>query len=526
MRRLGYLRLCGTAALLAALLAAAHAAGADEPPKKENPMSDATRDIGSRRQLLIDDYVIASLAAVKRSFHPARKHGRPVIVPEHPWEGVGTADWPSVYLFGDVAWDDREKLYRMWYTTATKDMKGQHSTLYATSKDGIRWRKPLDLNLVKYKGSGANNILITRCCVANVIRADHEKDPKKRYQLFTYDRNANAYARRCSADGLRWGGPEVLTSLRGMYDMCNVAYDETRGVYVMAVKKGHSSGYRHPVLGKHPAVNFRRWFMLTSKDGLKWANRADMLGDFDAVDKKLYMGGEGCAMLNTYGVSLHAYHGVYLGIQWVFRITDTAGFYGCHGGPMDGRLLFAREWGKPWQVPTRQFVLPRGAKGEWDWGMICGVANRPVVSPNGDEWWYYYGGWDGGHGTSKRRACIGLAKLRLDGFASIDSFGTEGVLTTRKLKFTGDRLRLNVNATGKDTTGVKNSVRVELLDGRGAVLAGYSKADCDPIHADSVNHTVTWKGAADVAKLAGRVVRMKITIKGAEVYAFQFGQGR
>lgn len=483
---------------------------------------DPVRDVGARRQLLIDDHVIESLRGLKRSFHPATKHARPVIVPEHAWEGVGTADWPSVYLFGDVIRDETKKTYRMWYTTATADAKGQHRTLYATSKDGVQWHKPLDLGIVKYKGSGDNNILIANCSVANVLKRDDEPDPKKRYQLFTYDRNVKAYAWRYSADGLRWSKPVVVPALRGMYDMANVAYDPTRRLYVLAVKQGHMPRYRHPVLGKHPKVNFRRWFMLTSKDGMKWTPKVDLLGDFDAADKRLYMDGEGCAMLNTYGISLHAYHGVTLGIQWMFRITDTAGYWGCHGGPMDGRLLVSRDPGKPWRIPTRQFVLPRGRKGQWDWGMICGVANRPVISPKGDEWWYYYGGWDGGHGDSRRRACIGIAKFRVDGFASIDSFDTEGVLATTKLTFAGKTLRLNVDASGQDTTGGKNYVRVELLDAKGRALKGHSKSDSDPIHVNRVNHTVTWKGRSDVSKLAGRVVRMKLYVRGAEVYAFQF----
>jgi hypothetical protein len=459
---------------------------------------------------------------LKRSFHPAVKHGPPVMVPEYPWEGVGTAPWSSVYLFGDVIWDEEEQIYRMWYTSATKDVKGQHSTLYATSKDGINWHKPLNLGIVMYEGSGANNILIQNCGVANVLKVREEPDPNKRYQLFVYDRNVNAYAWRFSADGLHWGEPVVVEALKGMYDFGNVAYDETTRMYVLTVKEKHSETYRHPILGKHPGVKFRHWFMTTSKDTVHWTPLVDMLGDFDEMDKVLYMEGEGCAMLNTYGISLFAYHGVYLGIQWVFRITDTGGFWNCNGGPMDGRLLFCREWTKPWQVPSREFVVPRGRKGEWDWGMICGIANRPVRNRQGDEWWYYYGGWDGGHGTSNRRACIGIAKFRVDGFASIDTFGTEGVLRTTNLKFVGNKLKLNADASGEDTTGVKNYIRGELLDEAGRVIEGYSQSDCDSIHVDSVDHVVTWRGNSDLSKLAGRVISVKLYMKGAELYALQF----
>ena len=446
------------------------------------------------------------------------------MVPEHPWEGVDTAPYPSVYLFGDVIWDEEQKTYRMWYTSATKDLKGQHTVLYATSKDGIHWHKPLDLGIVKYRDSYENNILIQNCSAENVLRIDSEPDADKRYQLFAYDRNVNGYAWRFSADGLRWGKPFVVPALRGMFDIGNVAYDETRKTYVLAVKERHSASYRHPVLGKHPGVKFRHWLMTTSKDTVNWTTPVDMLGDFDEVDKTLYVDGEGCAMLNTYGVSLHAYHGVYLGIQWMFRITDAGGFLNCHGGPMDGRLLFSRDWNTPWLIPSREFIVPRGRKGEWDWGMICGIANRPVLSPDGDQWWYYYGGWDGGHGISQRRACIGIAKFRVDGFASIDSVDTEGAIRTPKLKFAGSKLKLNINATGQDTEGMKNYVRVALLDNSGRVLEGYSENDCDPIHVDDVDHVVTWKGNSDASNLAGKETIVVIYMKGAELYAIQFAE--
>jgi hypothetical protein len=454
---------------------------------------------------------------LKRSFHQAMKHGPPVMVPEHPWEEVGTAPWPSVFPFGDAIWDEDRGEYRMWYTTATKDAEGQHSMLYATSNDGVHWVKPLDLGIVECKGSGANNILLRNCSAENVLRVETDPDPGKRYRMFSYDRNVDAYAWRYSPDGLHWGDPVVVPALKGMWDMANVAYDEVRGIYVIVVKQEHSTTYSHPVLGKHPKVNFRRWLRTTSKDGMDWSPLVEMSGDLDEVDRLLYMEGEGCAMLNTYGISLHAYHGVYLGIQWVFRITDAEGFWNCNGGPMDGRLLFSRDWDHPWSIPTREFVIPRGRKGEWDWGMACGVTNRPVLSRDGDEWWYYYGGWDYGHGIENRRACIGLAKLRVDGFASIDTFGTEGVLT-----FTGSMLMLNVDATGEDTTGTRNFACVELLDAEGKVLAGHARTDCDTVHADEVNQVITWRGESDVADLEGRVIQVRIYMKGAELYALQF----
>jgi hypothetical protein len=255
---------------------------------------------------------------------------------------------------------------------------------------------------------------------------------------------------------------------------------------------------------------------------MKCTPLVEMDGLIDIIDKKLYIEGEGCGGINTYGISMFSYHGVYIGIQWFFRITDFKGFWNCHGGPMDGRLLFSRDPKKQWQIPTREFVIPCGKKGEWDWGMICGIGNRPVLSPKGDEWWYYYGGWEYGHGISNRRACMGLAKFRVDGFASLTSVDTMGVMETPLITFTGSKLLLNINATGKDTTGAQNYVKAELADENGKPFKGFSMKSCDLINSDKVNQTVTWKGKHDVSKLAGKPVKVKIEMKGAELYAFQF----
>ena len=487
-------------------------------------MNPITRNIGSQRQLFIDDHVIASTGNLKRTFHHMEKHGAPVMVPEHPWEGVGTAPWPSVFLFGDVIWDAEQNQYRMWYTTAKNDMEGgQHDVLYATSEDGITWHKPLDLDIVKYQDNGNNNILITDTSAQTVLYNPNEKDAEKRYRLLSFDRSINAYAWFYSPDGLHWSKPIKIPALEGegMFDNLNAAYDDERETYVIAVKK-FDNKYKHPVVGELPGPGFRRWFMTTSQDGIECTPLIEMPDLIDQIDKKLYIEGERCSGLNTYGISMHAYHGVYLGIQWFFRVADIEGFYSCHGGPMDGRLIFSRDTGEQWQIPTREFVLPRGKKGQWDWGMILGLANRPVLSPDGNEWWYYYGGWNFGHGTSRRKACIGLAKLRVDGFASIDSPDTEGVHETSLLKFSGSKLMLNIDASGEDTEGTKNYARVELLDSDGHVHQGYGRNDCDPIHVNCVDYKVTWKGNDDVSLLAGQEIRMKIYLKSAELYAFQF----
>jgi len=47
-------------------------------------------------------------------------------------------------------------------------------------------------------------------------------------------------------------------------------------------------------------------------------------------------------------------------------------------------------------------------------------------------------------------------------------------------------------------------------------------ADCNPITGDEIDRIVTWKGGADVFSLAGQAIRLRIEMKGADLYALQF----
>ena len=82
--------------------------------------------------------------------------------------------------------------------------------------------------------------------------------------------------------------------------------------------------------------------------------------------------------------------------------------------------------------------------------------------------------------------------------------------------FSGASLVLNF------ATSSIGSVRVELLDDYSQPLAGFSAADCDELVGDQLGQTVTWKHPADVARLAGRSVRLRFVMRDADLYSFQF----
>ena len=106
--------------------------------------------------------------------------------------------------------------------------------------------------------------------------------------------------------------------------------------------------------------------------------------------------------------------------------------------------------------------------------------------------------------------------LRIDGFVSVHAKMAGGEMLTRPLVFAGGELVLNVS------TSAAGSVRVELQDEGGYPIAGYGLDDCPEIYGDDLERTVRWEGGGDVSALAGRPVRMRMVLKDADVYSFQF----
>src|SRR6185312_5384404 len=101
----------------------------------------ASIEVGRRKQLFLDDYLIASAGNVSRRIHPAEKSKfNPVIRQTEPWED------PFNILYGSVIRDGGQ--YKMWY-------KSGPGVSYAVSDDGIHWVKP-PLDLVPINGAKTN----------------------------------------------------------------------------------------------------------------------------------------------------------------------------------------------------------------------------------------------------------------------------------------------------------------------------------------------------------------------------------
>jgi len=162
----------------------------------------------------------------------------------------------------------------------------------------------------------------------------------------------------------------------------------------------------------------------------------------------------------------------------------------------------------------RSPVLPCGAPGEWDQGMIT-TATHPLVE-NG-EIKLYYGGFDNSHnGPQPWHAAVGLATLRKDGFASLDAGNDSGTVTTHGLRRADGPLHVNYRA---DAGG---ELRVEVLDLEGNVLDGYGGQACTPLVGDDVDQKVRW-GSRTKLPAAKKPIRLRFILKNASLYSFMAG---
>ena len=107
-------------------------------------------EIGSRRELFVDDFVIEHLlgGAMLRLHRPVPREI--VIVHDAPWEGT-SCGYHTVFQDGDI--------YRMYYrgmhfdlSEPKPDEELEPVYCYAESDDGITWRKP-DLDIIEFGGS-------------------------------------------------------------------------------------------------------------------------------------------------------------------------------------------------------------------------------------------------------------------------------------------------------------------------------------------------------------------------------------
>jgi hypothetical protein len=474
------------------------AAKTEEPPQ-----------VGDAAQLFVDFDRVEVFDNVVRTFHSAEKHpDNPVIHKEKPWE-ADRGTW------GSVIFDDEARLFKSWYGGESERQLSngngpRHVMLYATSQDGVHWDRP-KLGLHEVMGSKENNVVVGddhhdgMGHWESTLKDPLDPDPNRRYKAigwssYDWDGPLSGIYTMTSPDGLHWTHtPEPVfhfhprpntQDLGPIGDAQSMMIDTLNRRYIAFLRK---SPYRA---------------MSVSTDFVRWTPPAMSLPPRD--------GEQANTLYNHVGF---VYGDRFLGFLTYFNRA-----------PRDPRLtvrLVKSTDGEHWEIlNTGGPLIGSGEIGDIDrfTNMLTGAPPIRV----GNRLYIYYRSMSRRHGlateSDKTREYEGkdmnptgggicLATLRVDGFASLDGGYDGGQVTTKPFIFTGSRLKLNAKANfGK--------VLVEVLDEKGKVAPRLSKDDCQPMHADSIEHEIGWKDGS-LGDLHGKPVKLRFYLTNARLYAYR-----
>lgn len=478
------------------------------------PEREGVVEVGSDKQLLIDDFIVASSSNLSRRLHSFQKHPRnPVFQAQLPWEEGWTDPFMSTVLY-----DPEERCFKMWYRCGPR-----HSLkAYAVSSDGIHWQRP-DIAESPWQEFTHHNLLGFEGEIAtwkkpgNNVQFFPDAKGANRFLSLFYQPPSKDFAVSHSADGIHWEHPVSVRPAHG--DVVSLIWDPGSERYLFFPKyKREKDGFVRRSFAATTLAQIKSPF--TAQFPFLASHRDDGRVAVDA--SRAY----GSLLPNTlrlsdfhseiYSVTALPYEGM------VVALYDLWPVHGSSEGPLDMPLKVSRDM-KTWtDVDYPRRALSIGKFGEWDSGMVYGGNTMLVVN---DEIRLYYLGANMGHCTKVLPTTkpyhalgMGLATLRLDGFTSLQASSQQtGSFTTKPMAIASSNLSINARCADR------GSIRAELVTEQGEPIPGFTLEDCVPFQGDSIRHTMKWKAspAHDSPRLP-TPVRLRVELSSAEMFAFQF----
>jgi hypothetical protein len=452
--------------------------------------------LGSRRELFVDKFLIEKMDGVQLKMHEPHREGAAIKF-DAPWEGEWSC-YTTVFKDGD--------LYRMYYRglgSATKDGSENETVCYAESKDGINWSKP-NLRLFEVKGTRENNVILNQHPYSHNFSPLLDERPgvpaEEKYKALAGLSTTGLHAFK-SADAIHWSEMQLQPVFtNGVFDSQNVAFwsasEQEYVCYFRTYKK----------------VNGKAWRWIsrtTSKDFLHWSERVDM--EFgDAPPEELYTNGT-----HPYFRAPQIY--IALAKRWFpnkiafsadraatlvenpkYRISSS-----------DSVLMTSRGGNHYDRTFLEAFIRPGPTAQDW-----IARDNTPAlgVVPADERTMFIY------RVSHYAQPTIHMARytLRTDGFISVNAPYRGGELLTKPFTFSGSKLEMNF------VTSAAGSLRVEIQDENGKAVPGFALSDCPEIIGDEISRVISWTKTEDLSKLAGKNIRLRCVMRDADLYSLRF----
>jgi len=469
--------------------------------------------IGSRRELFVDRFLIDNLNGTSQRLHTPRDEGVALKF-DKPWEGLFSGYATIVTLE-----DGRLRAYYRGKAVANKDGSEEELTCCAESADGRTWSKP-ELGLFEVMGTKQNNVVLMKVNTAthnfSPFRDERPGVPAgERFKAFGGTMEGGGLTAWKSPDGYRWqkmtADPVISKAMvpyKYMFDSQNVPFwSAAEGKYV-AYYRVFEDGIRRIVRSE-------------SDDFLKWSPPVLLEyrnPDMEAPVEHLYTN-----QTSPYFRAPHLYVSIAARFMPGRRVLTDEQAKAIQVNPgyfkdtSDAIFMTTRpvEGAEHVGFYDRTFLegFIRGGIGAQNW---VSRTNYPALNvvPTGPNEMSVFVNQDYAQPTAHMRRY----SLRTDGFASLHCPYAGGHAITKPLVFAGRELSLNFS------TSAAGGVKVGFEDADGKAISGFSVEDCVTQIGNELDRKVTWKSGTDVSSLAGKPVRLRFSMKDADIFSFQFTQ--
>lgn len=459
-----------------------------------------TIDLGSNRQLFVDEHLIAKAENVELKLHEPFK------------QPLAKSPLPDMFYFTVILdEDDTGPIYKAYWREINPDYTGEkysgsnHELLrYAESRDGHEWTFP-KLGLHEVKGSKQNNVLMVNMpamlhSFTPFLDTRPGADPAERYKALTghpglgdkselrgKELEGRGLFLFTSPDGIHWKKKEEVIPYQPgwahAFDSQNCGFwSEAEQLYVCYIRTWTE---------REDASRLRAISRVTSVDGHTWTK--PVLVDANLPGEHLYT-----SQTHPYFRAPQIY--IALPSRYIAGRVGDQKTGDAMLGSTDILFMTSRAGSTRFDRFSKEAYIRLGLAGD-RWANRANYVALNILPTSPNEMSIY-------HRSGHRYT------LRTDGFMSINAGFEQGQVTTKPFTFEGSELEINFS------TSAGGSLQIELLDAQGQPIPGFALDDAPLLVGDKIEQVVQWGQALD--DLRGRTVRLRFVMRECDIYSFRF----